>query len=175
MTCPVNRTDSGRAAQRFFGGILFAFSFGATGVIANDILYDKIPLQSFAPAIVTYVAIALIVVIAPLLAFAGSLMKTKREGLHEYGTLSTTYSGEFHRKWIQGQNPDHEALLETGDIQSLADLGNSYELVDKMRLIPIDPRTIIHLVVASPLPMVPLLLTVMPLKDMLKLLMKVLM
>jgi hypothetical protein len=107
--------------------------------------------------------------------FAGSRTRTKRIGLHEYGALSTAYTGEFHKKWIEGQNPSHEALLGTADIQSLADLGNSYELVEKMKPIPIDPRTVIHLVAAGLFPMVPLLLTVMPLNELLKLLTKVLM
>jgi hypothetical protein len=43
-----------------------------------------------------------------------------------------------------------------------------------MKALPIDPRTVIHLVVASLLPMVPLLLTVMSLKDILKLVFKLL-
>jgi len=41
-----------------------------------------------------------------------------------------------------------------------------------MKPIPIKPRTLIHLVVASIVPMAPLLLTVMPLKELLKLLLK---
>ena len=40
-------------SQRFFGVLLFAISIGSTGVLANDIVYDKIPLQNFAPAIGT--------------------------------------------------------------------------------------------------------------------------
>jgi hypothetical protein len=161
--------------QRFFGVLLFAFSVGSAGVLANDIIYDKIPLQNFALAIAVYVVVALVVLTAPLLLFAGTLLNIKREGLHEYGTLSTAYSGEFQRKWILRREPSREPLLGAADIQSLADLGNSYAIVQKMKAIPIDPRTILHLIVATLLPMVPLLLTVMPLKDILKLLMKVLM
>jgi hypothetical protein len=101
------------------------------------------------------------------------LRRVKRHGLHEYGALATTYTSSFHKKWIKGENPDHEVLLGTGDIQSLADLGNSFSIIDKMKPIPIDPLDLLHLVVASLLPMVPLLLTVMPLKDLLKLLLKV--
>ena len=161
--------------QRFFGILLFAFSIASAGVLANSIIYDKVPLESFAPAIAVYVVITLIVLTAPLLLFAGTLLKTKRNGLNEYGTLSTKYSGEFHRKWILREDPNREPLLGTGDIQSLADLGNSYALVQKMKAIPIELRTILHLIVACLLPLVPLLLTVMPLKEILKLLMKVMM
>jgi hypothetical protein len=161
-------------AQRFFGVILFAVSIASSGVLANDIVYDKIPLQNFAPAIIAYVIMALIIVVGPLTVFTGTLLKTKRIGLHQYGTLATEYTGSFHKKWIQHQNPEHEPLLGSGDIQSLADLGNSYKIVEKMKPLPIDPRTVIHLVVASLLPMIPLLLTVMPLKDILKLIFKLL-
>jgi len=65
-------------------------------------------------------------------------------------------------------------VLGTADIQSLADFGNSYGLIESMKVLPIDPRTLIHLVVAAVLPMVPLLLTVMPFKEIIKLLLKLL-
>jgi len=161
-------------SQRFFGIILFAVSLAIAGVLANDIIYDKVPLSNYAPAIAAYVVLAIIFFVGPLVVFSGLLLKTKRVGLRQYGALATTYTGSFHKKWIKGVNSNSEALLGTADIQSLADLGNSYSLVEKMKPLPIDPRVLLHLVVATLLPMTPLLLTVMPLKDMLKLLLKVL-
>jgi hypothetical protein len=159
--------------QRLFGILLFAFSAASAGVLANDIVYDKIPLQNFVPAFITYAVAILIVFSGPLLVFSGILRRVKRQGLLQYGTLATAYMGSFHRKWVGGENPDHEPLLGTGDIQSLADLGNSYSIVEKMKPIPIDPLDLLHLIAASLLPMAPLLLTVMPLGDLLKLLLKV--
>jgi hypothetical protein len=160
--------------QRFFGILLFAFSIGSTGVLAREIVYGKIPLTYFIPAIATYVVAALIIIVGPLVVFTGILLKTKRIGLHQYGTLATTYTGLFHKKWIWHHNPDNDALLGTGDIQSLADLGNSYSFVEKMTPLPVDIRTVLHLIVASLLPLAPLLLTVMPLKSVLKLIFKML-
>jgi hypothetical protein len=162
-------------AQRFFGILLFAYSVAITGVMANEIVYDKVPLTYFAPSIATYVVVALGFILGPLVVFTGRLLKTKRCGLHQYGTLATAYTGAFQKKWIRNGTLDHESLLGTSDIQSLADLGNSYAFIEHMNGLPINPRTLIHLVLASLLPMTPLLLTVMPLKDVLKLLFKVLM
>lgn len=162
-------------AQRFFGILLFAFSIGSAGVIAKEVMYDSISLQTFAPSIAAYVVVALIIVLGPLIIFTGTLLETKRIGLQQYGTLATTYTGSFHRKWIKRENPDHDPLLGSGDIQSLADLGNSYNYIEKMKPIPLEFRTVIHLIVASLLPLTPLLLTVMSLKDVLKLLLKVVM
>lgn len=159
-------------AQRFFGIILFAYSVAAAGVLANGIVYDRIPLPHFAAAIAVYAIIALFIILAPLLVFAGLLVKTKREGLQEYGTLAIKYTSAFNQKWITSPRAPGDELLGTGDIQSLADLGNSFAYIEKMNALPMGPRTPIHLVLASLLPMAPLLLTVMPLKDILQLLFK---
>jgi len=161
-------------SQRFFGILLFAISVGSAGVLANDIIYDKVPLVNFAPAIALYAIASVIILLGPLVVLTGTLAKAKHRGLREYGRLATTYTGSFQRKWIESKSCDLEQLLGTGDIQSLADLGNSYDYVDNMRIVPINLRLVIHLVVASLLPMAPLLLTVMPLKELLKLLLKLL-
>jgi hypothetical protein len=159
--------------QRFFGILLFAYSIAITGVMANEIVYDKLPLIHFAPAIAVYVVIALLIILGPLAVFTGRLLKTKRLGLRQYGTLATSYTGSFQKKWIWHQAQDRDPLLGTSDIQSLADLGNSYAFIQHMNGLPIDPRTLIHLVVASLLPMTPLLLTVMSPKEVVKLVFKV--
>jgi hypothetical protein len=161
-------------AQRFFGILLFSYSAGAVGVLANMIVYDKVPLKNFGSAIATYLVVELLIILGPLVIFTGRLVKTKRRGLHQYGALATAYTGSFQRKWIGKENPEHEELLGTGDIQSLADLGNSYGFIEKMGALPLDLRTVLHLTIASLLPMTPLLLTVMPLKDIVHLLFKVL-
>ena len=47
--------------------------------------------------------------------------------------LAARYAREFDRKWLRGGAPADEPLLGSGDIQSLADLGNSYEVVKEMQ------------------------------------------
>jgi hypothetical protein len=162
-------------AQRFFGILVFAYSCGITGVVANQVLYAKIPLQHFAASIAAYAVFVLILTTAPLIVFTPKLLVAKHEGLLEYGALATEYSSSFHRKWIRDEHSEQEELLGSADIQSLADLGSSYEFIEHMKPIPIDPRSLIQLIVATLLPMVALLLTVMPFKDVVKLLMKVVM
>jgi hypothetical protein len=162
-------------AQRFFSILLFSYSVGVAGVMANEILYDHIPLKHYGPIIGVYVLLALILILGPLAVFSGKLLKTKRHGLHDYGTLATSYSGSFQKKWIGNGPPDREPLLGTADIQSLADLGNSYSFIERMNAVPVNPRTPLLLAVAALLPMVPLLLTVMPAKEIAKLLFKMIM
>lgn len=70
----------------------------------------------------------LIILLAPLLVFSPKLLMTKRRGLLEYSALANEYTQSFDRKWIRKENPEGELLLGSADIQSLADLGNSFEL-----------------------------------------------
>jgi hypothetical protein len=71
---------------------------------------------------------------------------------------------DFDRKWLRRKDND-EQLLGTSDIQSLADLGNSFAVVREMRAVPFAPDDVTRLLVATVLPMVPLLLTIMPLEQ----------
>jgi hypothetical protein len=59
-------------------------------------------------------------------------------------------------------------LVGNADIQSLADLGNSFEVVRTMRLVPITKEAIVQLPAATLVSVVPLALTVMPLEELLK-------
>jgi hypothetical protein len=79
--------------------------------------------------------------------------------------LANQYTQLFPRKWVRGQTLEGEALLGSSDIQSLADLRNSFETVQKMRPIPIDLDTLISLAGPAIAPMLPLLLTVFPLEE----------
>ena len=158
--------------QQFFSIVLFAYSAGLAGVIANQAVYDKIPLESFVPAIISYVVLVELIVLFPIVVFFHNLHDLRIKGLYQYGALATAYTAAFHHKWIQGDNPDNDPLLGTGDIQSLADLGNSFELVRKMDHLPMNPRTPIQIALACLIPMAPLLLIVLPLKEVLKLLVK---
>jgi hypothetical protein len=106
--------------------------------------------------------------------FAPKLLKVRRKGLLEYGALGTTYTGLFEEKWVKGMNPSGEPILGSADIRSLADFGNSYELVTRMRAFPFEPKAAVTLALAALLPMVPVLATAMPIKEVLKMASKVL-
>ena len=63
--------------------------------------------------------------------------------------------------------------MGSADIQSLADLGNSFELVRSMRMVPFTRDTVLQLAVITLLPVVPLLLTMVSLEELLKGLLKI--
>jgi hypothetical protein len=80
--------------------------------------------------------------------------------------LANQYTRTFDRKWIQGEAPEGEALIGSADIQSLADLGNSFQIIREMRFAPIDLwTTIVPMAAVTVVPFLPLALTVLPLDE----------
>jgi hypothetical protein len=132
-------------------------------------------------------------VLAPLTIFVFHLSKSKRAGTREYGILASRYVNDFRQKWIEGpwsdaasvrigdaaasgpaESPDAgsvghvagEPVLGTADIQSLADLANSFDVVREMRLMPIGRQAVVQLAIMLALPLLPLTLTMIPLEEM---------
>ncbi len=164
----------------FLAGTAYAFmplavAHGAmlAGLLANRIFHLAAALPDFKVEIAVLVIFMAVIVLGPLLLFAPQLAYTKRTGNREYGTLAQRYVREFDAKWIRGEAPADEPLVGSGDIQSLADLGNSFEIVRSMRLVPVTQDALIRLVAATLAPMVPLALTMMPLEELLKRLLQI--
>jgi hypothetical protein len=155
-----------------FAPVLFAQGAVFAGLIANRIFYQEQNLLSFKMMIATVVSSFVLVIILPLTMFTPHLSHTKRSGLRAYGTLATDYAEDFDEKWIRG-GAKGEALLGTTDIQSLADLGNGYAVVREMRLVPFTLGDVSRLVGTVALPVAPLLLTIMPLEELMTEVLKV--
>jgi hypothetical protein len=153
-----------------------ALAHGAllAGAIADRILYMHAELPQFKVEIVVVVAFMLCLALGPLLMFAPQLAEAKRKGLLEYGTLAQRYVREFDTKWLRGGAPAGEPLVGSGDIQSLADLGNSFEIVRTMQAAPITKQAVLQVVLGTLAPIAPLALTMMPLEQLLKVLLGVL-
>jgi len=154
--------------NRAFALTLTAVAAGVAGVWAMKILFGGARLASFGPPLALLLAIALIVGLGPLLAFSGKLLRAKISGRARYGSLAWDYTTQFDERWIVQHQK--EGLLGTADLQSLADLGNSYSIVRRMSLVPFDKIDVLVLVGSLLLPICPLVLTKIPLRSLLKML-----
>ena len=159
----------------FLGGTVYAFipllmAHGAivAGNLANRIFYLGATLTDFKGEVALMVVFLLCVVFGPLLAFTLQLAAAKRTGKREYGTLAQRYVRAFDAKWLRGGAPADEPLLGSADIQSLSDLGSSYDVVQTMRTTPVSKEAVLRLAAAVLVPIVPLVLTMMPWEELLK-------
>jgi hypothetical protein len=156
-----------------FSPLLLAQGTLLAGMMAERIFYAGAKLPDFKMELIGMVAVMMFAVLGPLLVFSPMLAAAKRAGLREYGTLAQRYVREFDRKWLRGGAPADEPLIGSADIQSLADLGNSFEVVKGMRLMPFTLQTVLPLAAATLLPVAPLLLTMFSPDELLLRLLKV--
>ncbi len=149
---------------------LFILAHGVllSGLIANRIFYTGAKLMDFKLEAIALIVIVMMIVLGPLLAFSPHLMRAKRAGQREYGRLASRYVEEFDQKWVRGGAPADEQLIGSSDIQSLADLGNSFEIIRGTRPIPFTREAVIQFIVIILLPVLPLTLTIMPLEELIK-------
>ena len=156
-----------------FAPLLSAHGALVAGFIANRIFFQGATLVDFKIELIVVVIFLLILVEGPLLFFMPQLAAARRNGLREYGTLAQRYVREFDDKWIRGAAPAGEPLVGSADIQSLADLANSYELVRGMNVVPFTRNTLVQLAAATLLPVAPLVLTMISLDELMKRLLQV--
>ena len=154
--------------QLYFGLLGFIQTSIFSAEIASKILYAGTVITDYKSFIIGILALFTLIIICPMMFFTNKLIKTKLNGILEYSVTSHMYVSAFHDKWIDGKNSENENLLGSADIQSLADLSGSYDIVKTMIPLPIDLRAVITLVLLVTVPFSPLILFVIPLDQLFK-------
>ena len=141
--------------------------------LSTRVILLRASLMEYKTEIAAMIVFVLFITLGPLIVFGRQLRRTKRVGMDRYGVLAADYVAQFNAKWLRGNAPQ-EGFMGSADIQSLADLGNSYGLVSAMRTVPITMEVVGRIVVAKLLPVAPLLLTAMPIDQIVKKLISIL-
>lgn len=142
-------------AQGRFGILSTALGCAFAGGIANSVIHEGVPLASFKLLIVTFLGLSVILGVCPLALLSPKLTQVRRIGLREYARLGNQYSEAFDRKWIHFAQPPTEPLLGTADIQSLVDMGGSYDLIHQMSIAPVTKRLAMQFAVLAGVPLIP--------------------
>ena len=160
------------------GGILlladptYAFAFFAAGASsvfagawATKLAFRGALVQDFALHATLLAAIASILAFGPLTLFFPTMVRERFEGVRSQARLAVVYANLFSRRWLEG--PIDDSVLGSSDIQSLADLQNSYQGLSQMRLVPFGPRQMLTVVVCVIAPLVPLVAFQVPFNELL--------
>jgi hypothetical protein len=161
-------------SRRAYTQLLAAQGVVLSGMIANRIFYDGAKLLDFKPELYGTVLFMVFAILGPLLAFAPVLRKIRRRGMEEYGALGQRYAKEFNVKWFRGGAPTSEPLMGSADIQSLADLRNSFVVIRDIELAPFTMKNVLSMAVTTLLPVAPLLLTMFSAEQLIERVLKVL-
>lgn len=149
-----------------FATVLAAVSTVFSAAFAQEILHHGESLDSMKYHVVVFIVVALLVLHAPLLAFAGRLSRCRFSGLLEFGALVWRYDRAFEAKWLEcSSESTREAMLGSSDVQSMADMATCYNHIQEMRILPFDAKAFAVLLVFALLPMLPLVGTEVPLKE----------
>jgi hypothetical protein len=143
---------------------LLAFALGAfvAGTVANGISGGA-AFSSYQYLIGSFVIGLLLVLNVPMCFFIGHLLNAWRRGTTQYGTLADKFGVEFERKWLQSPRALDQTVLEQPDFSAATDL---YQVVDRvyaMQLLPVHPKSVLMLAIATLLPFFPIALMAVPL------------
>jgi hypothetical protein len=151
--------------------VLLPVVFAASAVIAahfgHGALYHGSKVSSWYGAMAALTGVSLILTVAPLLAFCGTLFRLKQRARLEYGSLVARHGWLLQRRWIHGEALEEDALLNAAELGPLIDVASMHGIVRSIRLVPFSREMVIGVVAAALLPMVPVITLEIPLKEML--------
>jgi hypothetical protein len=149
-----------------FAVVVGAMAAVQSAVWADRITFRHVELTSLRWEMVLFLALEVALTVGPLLFFAPRLWRARFEAIRDYDRLATDYTRLFQARWIDRRDTD--GLLGSQDIQALADLGTAYQVVGGMRPVPFGRRTLVIVVAAVVLPIVPLALMTVPLVELVR-------
>lgn len=136
-----------------FAAVVLGLSFTVAGMARLHATTADVPLsRQFTPLIVL-AAVSVIVIFAPLLAFLPRLLRTRRRGIAHMERLASHHSRRFEQTWFD----DRGDPLGSPDMSSLTDLGSSFFVTRRMKVVPLSLQPAMIVVAAALLPALPIL------------------
>jgi hypothetical protein len=142
----------------------FGFAIGTivAGAVANRVVHLHQSLAAFGYMPLFVIVLVVIVCAGPLSVFWGTLVRTRRRGIFEYGALAISMGRQFEHKWLVDPARPQTAALEAQDFSATTDLYSIVANVHAMNLSPIGMGTLIRLAIAALAPAIPLALVSVP-------------
>jgi len=150
-----------------FTPLVFAISAAQSASLAQEIASRRMTFDTIYPGIALVLIVDAALFIGPLFIFSRKLWKCRVKGMSDYSAFAERYVDQFDRKWVGAGPAPEEPLLGTADIQSLADLSTSIDIIRDMRTAPVSTNILIYMAVAALLPLLPLVLFKYPLAELL--------
>jgi hypothetical protein len=156
------------AVPRAFVPVVLSISTVIGSTWRAQVLAGQQTLSSLTGPAGLLVVIVLMIFCLPLVLYTPRLQREKREASLKYGALQHLLSLQFRAKWAEHRNEHIEELLGTPDVSSLADISSSFKNVEEMKGFPFQKGTAISLLAALALPMIPVVTTQIPFKELIK-------
>lgn len=146
---------------------VFALSTVVSAGVLRQIVHHGASLVSFKFEAIGLVLFVLVAFALPLLAFTPMLLALRRQGLSDYGALVSHHNRAFEARWVGAARTDAVEAVGSPDMSSLADLAAGYELVTRIKAVPLGKAGIAPLLLGAMLPIVVVAATQVPFKQIL--------
>ena len=150
-----------------FSGFAFALSCVVSASILKDLAFEQRPAEIVWFAIAAWLAINLMLFLGPLLVFAKPLFAARERALLEYGRMATRQHVAMHRKWT-GTPEDDGDQVDSSALPSSSELNTTIQGIREMGYTPVNRAAVTQIVIAAGLPLLPVVLTLVPLNDVIK-------
>ena len=148
--------------------LFLAISVPIAGRWGHDALYHGVDVHTLQIPAAALVVVLAMIGLAPLLAFAPRLRKERRASIAAYGALLAEHGRLVERRWIRHETVEDHGLLSAPEIGPVADTVALYEVIAKMRSLPVGRKSLLPIVLASALPLIPVFAMQIPLKEIAK-------
>ena len=168
-TRPGSSSSAAIASLRAFSLVGFALAVGISGGIAERVIDGGQRVTEFAPVIGVVVVVLLRLFVGPLFVLRKPLKKIRTRAIFSYGRLASGVGYHFEREWLRPAEDVPAHALQAQEFSATTDLYAIVTNANTVKGIPIDLNGVVPLVLAILLPFVPLALFEMPLAELLKL------
>ena len=150
-------------AQLAFSWLVLAFGAQISCLIADQVYFQGADLMASRGYVAAFVAISVLILLLPLLAFTPRLARARYDGILYLSGRGFEGAGavEDHLRASKGSVP-------ADDVSGLADYGVLLDNARMMRPAPLELRHVVVLVLIALLPFLPLVFLVMPAQEVLR-------
>jgi hypothetical protein len=141
---------------------------------AHQLVYHGVHISSLRIEIIAFIVVLPLLCLLPFFSFLGLMLRTKKQGLLDYGDLISGHGRLVRERWIEGKLIEDAPILDAPELGPIADTAAPYELIAKIRPLPLTMGSLVPLVGAAVLPMIILVALELPLKTILLTAMKIL-
>ena len=131
----------GGYSVRVFAPLGFALGLIGAGSMANAVVHRGESLATHRVAILGLAVFVVLLVGAPLLAFAGRMIHAWQRGVFAYGGLASALGRELEARWFARPRID-ESALGVQDFSATVDLFQTVANDTAMKLLPVDVRSL---------------------------------
>jgi hypothetical protein len=148
--------------------VVIAASTAVGSVLRYEALRATFSQESLTLVLALWILLVFLIFVGPLAIFAPKLTHLRRVGYLQYASLAHLQAEQFQEKWVQGRQAHLGELVAASEMTAMIGLAHSFDRLRRIRPLPVDKTTLLEVAAAAAVPMLPLIITQIPLKELLR-------